>query len=223
MQDLLANIKIQVNPKTYVKDPETSDLGKKIIKNSILLIDEIGFEEFTFKKLGEKIGSNESSIYRYFENKHKLLVYLSSWYWAWIEYRLVFSTNNINDKFEKLKKAILIVTESIEDDSKTEHINEAVLNKIIIEEFTKTLYSKNVDEENKEGIFLIYKQINYRIEKMILDVNPDYPFAKSLVSSIIEGSLHQHFLKNHLKTITNCNENVNPSEFYIHLIEKLLR
>ena len=223
MQDLLANIKIQVNPKTYVKDPETSDLGKKIIKNSILLIDEIGFEEFTFKKLGEKIGSNESSIYRYFENKHKLLVYLSSWYWAWIEYRLVFSTNNINDKFEKLKKAILIVTESIEDDSKTEHINEAVLNKIIIEEFTKTFHSKQVDEENKEGFFLIYKQVNYRIEKMILDINPDYPFAKSLVSSIIEGSLHQHFLKNHLKTITNCNDNVNPSDFYIHLIENLLR
>jgi AcrR family transcriptional regulator len=223
MQDLLANIKIQVNPKTYVKDPETSDLGKKIIQNSILLIDEIGFEEFTFKKLGEKIGSNESSIYRYFENKHKLLVYLSSWYWAWIEYRLVFSTNNINDKFEKLKKAILIVTETIEDDSKTEHINEAVLNKIIIEEFTKTFHSKQVDEENKEGFFLIYKQVNYRIEKMILDINPDYPFAKSLVSSIIEGSLHQHFLKNHLKTITNCNENVNPSEFYIHLIENLLR
>ena len=223
MQDLLANIKIQVNPKTYVKDPETSDVGKKIIQNSILPIDEIGFEEFTFKKLGEKIGSNESSIYRYFENKHKLLVYLSSWYWAWIEYRLVFSTNNINDKFEKLKKAILIVTESIEDDSKTEHINEAVLNKIIIEEFTKTFHSKQVDEENKEGFFLIYKQVNYRIEKMILDINPDYPFAKSLVSSIIEGSLHQHFLKNHLKTITNCNENVNPSEFYIHLIENLLR
>ena len=223
MQDLLANIKIQVNPKTYVKDPETSDLGKKIILNSILLIDDIGFEEFTFKKLGEKIGSNESSIYRYFENKHKLLVYLSSWYWAWIEYRLVFSTNNINDKFEKLKKAIIIVTESIEDDSKTERINEAVLNKIIIEEFTKTLYNKNVDEENKEGIFLIYKQVNYRIEKMILEVNPNYPYAKSLVSSIIEGSLHQHFLKNHLKTITNCNEEINPSEFYIHLIENLLR
>ncbi|MBP6126901.1 TetR/AcrR family transcriptional regulator [Flavobacterium sp.] len=223
MQDLLANIKIQVNPKTYVKDPETSDLGKKIIQNSILLIDEIGFEEFTFKKLGEKIGSNESSIYRYFENKHKLLVYLSSWYWAWIEYRLVFSTNNINDKFEKLKKAILIVTETIEDDSKTEHINEAILNKIIIEEFTKTFHSKQVDEENKEGFFLIYKQVNYRIEKMILDINPDYPFAKSLVSSIIEGSLHQHFLKNHLKTITNCTDNVNPSDFYIHLIENLLR
>jgi AcrR family transcriptional regulator len=223
MQDLLANIKIQVNPKTYVKDPETSDLGKKIIKNSILLIDEIGFEEFTFKKLGEKIGSNESSIYRYFENKHKLLVYLSSWYWAWIEYRLVFSTNNVENKIEKLKKAIAIVTETIEDDSKTEHINEAVLNKIIIEEFTKTLHNKHVDAENKEGFFLIYKQVNYRIEKMIQDIKPDYPYSKSLVSSIIEGALHQHFLKNHLKTITNCNENVSASDFYVHLIEKLLK
>lgn len=222
MQDLLANIKIQVNSKTYVKDPETSDLGKKIIQNSILLIDEIGFEEFTFKKLGEKIGSNESSIYRYFENKHKLLVYLSSWYWAWIEYRLVFSTNNIENKIEKLKKAIAIVTETIEDDSKTKHINEAVLNKIIIEEFTKTLHNKHVDAENKEGFFLIYKQVNYRIEKMIMDVNPDYPYSKSLVSSIIEGALHQHFLKNHLKTITNCNEKVNPADFYVHLIENLL-
>jgi AcrR family transcriptional regulator len=223
MENLLANIKIQVNPKTYVKDPETSDLGKKIIQNSILLIDEIGFEEFTFKKLGEKIGSNESSIYRYFENKHKLLVYLSSWYWAWMEYRMVFSTNNIENKIEKLKKAITIVTEAIEDDYRTAHINEAILNKIIIEEFTKTLHNKHVDKENKEGFFLIYKQINYRIEKMIFDIDPEYPYAKSLVSSIIQGSLHQHFLKNHLKTITNCNDDINPTSFYIHLIENLLK
>jgi AcrR family transcriptional regulator len=223
MENLFANIKIQVNPKTYVKDPETSTLGKKIIQHSILLIDEIGFEEFTFKKLGEKIGSNESSIYRYFENKHKLLVYLCSWYWAWMEYRLVFSTNNIENKLEKLTKAIAIVTETIQDDSATEHVNEAILNKIIIEEFTKTLHNKHVDKENKEGFFLIYKQVNYRIEKMIHDVNPEYPFAKSLVSSIIEGSLHQHFLRNHLKTITNCNADVNPSAFYIHLVENLLK
>ena len=223
MKNLIANIKIQVNPKTYVKDPETSTLGKNIIQHSIILIDEIGFEEFTFKKLGEKIGSNESSIYRYFENKHKLLVYLSSWYWAWIEYLMVFSTANIENKFEKLKKAICIVTETIQDDNSTEHVNEAILNKIIIEEFTKTLYNKHVDEENKEGFFLIYKQVNYRIEKMVEEVNPDYPYAKSLVSSIIEGSLHQHFLKNHLKTITNCNDEINPTSFYTHLVENLLK
>ena len=223
MQAILSNIKIQVNNKIYVKDPETSALGKKIINQSILLIDEIGFDNFTFKKLGERIGSNESSLYRYFENKHKLLVYLSSWYWSWIEYRLVFGTSNIDDNIEKLKKAITIVTEKIVDDKNTEHINEAILNKIIISEFTKTLHTKEVDDENKEGFFLIYKRVINRIINIINEINPEYQFAKSLVSTIVEGSLHQHFLKDHLKTITNCNDSVNPSDFYIDVALKVLK
>lgn len=223
METILSNFKIQVNNKIYLKDPETSILGKKIIEHSIVLINEIGFEEFTFKKLGDLIGSNESSIYRYFESKHKLLVYLSSWYWSWMEYRLVFATTNVSNSLEKLKKAITVVTEKIEDDQTTEHINESILNKIIIAEFTKTLHTKEVDSENKEGFFLIYKRVINRIVVMINDVNPDYPFAKSLVSTIVEGALHQHFLKEHLKTITNCNETISPTDFYINLIENTLR
>lgn len=222
MNSILSNITITVNPKLYVKNPETSDLGKKIIQKSILLMNEIGFENFTFKKLGEQIGSNESSIYRYFESKHKLLLYLSSWYWSWLEYRMVISTTNIPDPMEKLVRAITIVTEKIEDDSTTIHINEAVLNKIIIAEFTKTLLTKEVDEENKEGFFLVYKRVINRIIEIIQEVNPQYVFAKSLASSIVEGSLHQHFLKDHLKTITDCNENNSPTHFYIDLVQKIL-
>ncbi|WP_291132758.1 TetR/AcrR family transcriptional regulator [Flavobacterium sp. UBA7682] len=222
MKSILSNIKIQVNEKIYVKDPETSTLGKKIIQESIVLIDEIGFEVFTFKKLGERINSNESSIYRYFESKHKLLVYLSSWYWGWMEYRLVFSTSNIVDPMEKLKRAITMVTEKIEDDSSTLHINESILNKIIIAEFTKTFLTKEVDEENREGFFLVYKRVINRIIEIIQEVNPEYGYAKSLASSIVEGSLHQHFLKDHLKTITNCNENNSPTQFYIDLSQKTL-
>lgn len=223
MQNILSNIIISVNDKLYVKNPETSDLGKKIIEQSILLIDEIGFENFTFKKLGEKISSNESSIYRYFESKHKLLLYLSSWYWGWIEYKLAFATTNVSNPMERLKKGITIVTEKVEDDSTTLHINEAILNKIIIQEFTKTLLTKEVDEENKEGFFLVYKRVINRIIEMINEVNPNYAFAKSLASSIVEGALHQHFLKDHLKTITNCNSSVSPTDFYINLVENTLK
>ena len=223
MQKILSNIIISVNEKLYVKNPETSELGKKIIEQSIFLIDEIGFENFTFKKLGERINSNESSIYRYFESKHKLMLYLSSWYWGWIEYKLVFATTNVSNPLERLKKAITIVTEKVEDDSETIHINEAVLNKIIIQEFTKTLLTKEVDEENKEGFFLVYKRVINRIVEMIHEVNPNYSFAKSLASSIVEGALHQHFLKDHLKTITNCDPTNSPTDFYLNLIEKTLQ
>lgn len=222
MNTVLSNFKIQINNKIYVKDPETSDLGKKILNQSIILIDEIGFDNFTFKKLGEKIGSNESSIYRYFENKHKLLVYLSSWYWSWMEYKLVFATANITDPKEKLKKAITIVTEKVSDDSSTVYINESILNKIIIAEFTKTLHTKEIDLENKEGFFLIYKRVISRIIAFVNEVNPEYQFAKSLISSIVEGSLHQYFLKEHLKSITDCDDEISPTNFYVNLIETTL-
>ena len=221
--ELLSQVVISVNPKVYVKNPESSELGRKIIQHSILLIDEIGFEAFTFKKLGERIGSNESSLYRYFENKHKLLLYLTSWYWGWMEYRVVFETNNINDPKLRLLKAIEILTEKINDDSSTLHINESILNNIIVLEFTKTLLTKDVDHENGEGFFLIYKKVINRLYGMIQDAKPDYLFAKSLASSIVEGALHQHFLKSHLKTITDCNEAQSPTQFYLNLIEQILK
>ena len=82
MDRLLSNIKIQVNEKVYLKDPDSSELGKKIIRGSIDLIDEIGFEQFTFKKLAIKINSTEASVYRYFDSKHTLLVYITLWYWG---------------------------------------------------------------------------------------------------------------------------------------------
>jgi AcrR family transcriptional regulator len=221
MKRLLTNISIEVNDKLYVKKPDSSDLGKKIIEHSILLIDEIGFEAFTFKKLGEKIGSNESSIYRYFENKHKLMLYLSSWYWSWKEYQLVFATHSIQDPAKKLEEAIKIVTQETLEDASTSYVNEAVLFKIIISEFTKTLLTKEVDTENKEGFFKVYKSVISRIIEMIENVNPNYPFAKSLASSIVEGALHQHFLKNHFGTITNFSNN-NSSEFYLNMINKIV-
>lgn len=223
MEQLLSNIKIQVNDKLFVKDPETSVLGKKIIQESIILIDDIGFDDFTFKKLGEKLGSNESSVYRYFENKHKLLVYLSSWYWSWMEYRLVFATSNFVNPLEKLKKAISIVTEKVEDDRKTLHINEAILNKIIIAEFTKTFHTKEVEQENKEGFYFIYIRVINRLTAIISEVNPDYLYPKSLASSIVEGAMHQHFLKDYMQAITDCNEITSPTHFYFDLIEKLLK
>lgn len=222
MDHLLSTIKIQVNSAIYLKDPETTELGKNILKESIILIDELGFDHFTFKKLGEKIGSNESSIYRYFENKHKLLMYLSSWYWSWIEYRLVFSTSNISNSKQQLMKAISVVTEKIEDDESTSYINESILNRIIITEFTKTFLTKQVDDEIRDGFFMVYNRVINRIIKMLHVLVPNYPFAKSFVSDMVEGSLHQHFLSSHLKTITDCNETVSPTDYYIDLTNRLL-
>ncbi len=223
MYHLLSGIKIQVNPKIYLKDPETSALGRRIVSESVMLIDEIGFDCFTFKKLGDRIGSTESSLYRYFENKHKLLLYLSSWYWTWMQYRIMFATANINDPFDKLSKAIVVITGKVENDSNNDFIDEQVLNRIIITEFTKTFLTKEVDEENREGFFVIYKKVVNDLVEMIKAVNPDLRYARSLASSIVEGSLHQHFLKEHFKTITDCCDQVSPADVYLHFVTQLLK
>ena len=113
MQNLLSNLKITINDKLYVKDPETSELGRNILKNSIILIDEIGFEAFTFKKLGEKIQSNESSIYRYFENKHRLLLYILNWYWCYMEFLVVFKLQNLTDTKLKLTTIVNLLSNDL--------------------------------------------------------------------------------------------------------------
>ncbi|MBT8314296.1 MAG: TetR/AcrR family transcriptional regulator [Maribacter sp.] len=223
MDRLLQAIKININEKIYVKDPESSDLGKRIIEDSILMIHDMGFESFTFKKLGVKIGSNESSIYRYFENKHKLLLYLTSWYWGWLEYQLVFSTNSIANPTEKLNKAIEIATKSIEEDSSFSHINEVTLSKIVINEYSKSYLTKEVDDENKEGYFVIYKRLVNRISDMIQGVDADYAYPSSLASTILEGSLHQYFLKDHFPSLTDCHGDNSPTTYFQNLVFTLLK
>ena len=222
MDKLFSNFKISVQESIYNKDPESSDLGKRIIKHSIELIDKIGFDAFTFKKLGVEIGSNESSIYRYFENKHKLLIYLSSWYWAWLEYRLVFETHSISNPIEKLKIAIKITTETVKEDSKFSHINEVLLNQIVINENSKSFLTKEVDKENQEGYFKVYKRLVSRIKEMILQVNSNYKYSASLASAIIETALHQHFSKDHFPSITDCKENTTPTHFLTDLVIRTL-
>lgn len=222
MKDLLSTTKILIPKKIYIKDPETSDLGKRIVKNGILLIDEIGFESFTFKKLGHKIGSNESSIYRYFESKHKFLLYLSTWYWAWLEYQLVLATYSIANPVEKLNMAITIITRTVKEDSNFSHINEVALFRIIINESFKSFLTKEVDDKNRKGYFEIYKRLIKRLQEMILEVKPEYNFSLSMASTIVEGGIHQHFLKEHFPKITDYTNKKTPTDYFIQLTKTTL-
>ena len=224
MIQLPVQIKIKVNPKVFLKDPESSNLGKDIVEHGIELIAEIGFEAFTFKKLGGRIGSPESSIYRYFENKHKLLLYLTSWYWSWMEYRLYFSLTNINSPQNRLERAVVLLTELIEEDSSFSHVNEVKLNQIVITESPKSYLTKEVDQENNEGIFAGYKQLVARVSDIILEINPDYKYPHMLVSTVIEGAHFQRYFVKHLPRLTDVVKGENSiTEFYLEMVSKAIK
>ena len=222
MDRLLSNLRIVVPEKIFLKDPESSDLGRRIVRHGILLIDEIGFEAFTFKKLGQKIGSNESSIYRYFESKHKFLLYLSSWYWGWLEYQLVIETHSLATVEDKLRKAIEVFSRPVKEDSSFTHVDEVVLNRIMINENSKSFLTKEVDQENKDGFFVIFKRLVVRLKDLISTYDPGFPHSMSLAAMVIEGALFQHFLKDHFKSITDCGKNTTPTEFFTELVFRTL-
>ena len=218
MDGLLSNIKIKAAEGLYQIDPSTSLLGKKIIFHSVSMIAEMGFEKFTFKKLGTEIGSPEASIYRYFKSKNQLLSYLISWYWGWMEYRLVFETANITSPETRLEKSIILITRHPTEPLFIESIDIKKLYEIIISESIKSYLTKDVDKANKEGAYSNYKQFVARISTIIKEINPEYTYPQMLLTTIIEGAHLQVFFAEHLPRLTN--KQISPdyiTSFYTHL------
>ncbi len=201
---MAVSISIKQTSKLYVRNPEESELGKKIVSESVSLIAKIGFEEFTFKKLAIVIKSTEASIYRYFENKHKLLIYLISWYWAWLEYLIDYKTNNISDPEKKIKIIIKIIAEtSSKDDPNSPHIDESLLHKIVVAESAKAYLTKNVDSENKAGLFANYQSLCKTISEIIKTINPSFLYPRAMASNLIETAHEQIFFSQHLPGLSD--------------------
>jgi len=198
-----------LNPHLYLRDPQRTDLGQKIIHTSVELIDKLGFEQFTFKKLAEEINSTEASIYRYFENKHRLLLYLIGWYWNWLEYRIDIFTSTLSDPEEKIAASIKVLAEEKKYDASFEFINEVALHRIVVAELDKTYLTKQVDSDNKEGLFGGFKSLCKKISQWINEVNPSYQFSNSLVSTILLTANQQVFFGEHLPSLTNIGKEEN--------------
>lgn len=196
-------LQIPVQEALFLKDPTSSTVGKSILEHGLILLSEIGLEDFTFKKLAVKISSTESTIYRYFENKHQFLSYLFNFYWAWMDVNIAFATTNIDDPKERLRRIIGLITKKVSNDLRTPFIDEALLQDVIALESSKTFLSKKVDEENQAGYFLQYKKLVDRISAVIIEINPSYPYPNALVSTILESSFHQRYFGNHLPRLTN--------------------
>ncbi|MEY3444483.1 MAG: hypothetical protein RLZZ519_2764 [Bacteroidota bacterium] len=196
------SIRLLLSEKLCLRDPNQTDLGQKILNQSILLIDELGFEAFTFKKLAKAIGSTEASVYRYFENKHKLLVYLVAWYWAWLDYAIDYQVHNITDPHKRLRLAIEALANANIDDPLTAHINEAALHRIVIAESSKAFLTKSVDGEREQGLFQGYVQLVEKLAGIVGAVNPEFAYPKALAVTVIEASRKQLFFAEHIPTVT---------------------
>ncbi len=197
------SVHVRMNERLFLRDPESSELGRRIIRQGILLFDEIGLEETTFKKLAERIGTKEASIYRYFENKHRLLVYLVAWYWQWLDFQLVFRINNLTDPRQKLERLLHLLLLIDIEQPLTDDIDLRALHRIVVREASKAYLTHHVTEDNRQQLFKPYKDFCGRVAGIILEFRPDYPYARSRASSLIETAHYQTFFQENLPSLTD--------------------
>ena len=196
-------LSFKVNEHIYLRDPESSELGKQIVKNAIDLIYELGFEHFTFKKLATKMSKTEASIYRYFENKHRLLLYILNWYWSYMEFLVDFTIQNIHDPKEKLIKIITLFTQSLPESLGQLDYNKSYLNQIVLSESSKVYLIKEVKEINSYQVFKPYKDLCNKISEVMLSLNPTYTYSRSLSSTLIETAHSQQYFSKNLPRLTD--------------------
>ncbi|MEO1258532.1 MAG: TetR/AcrR family transcriptional regulator [Bacteroidota bacterium] len=200
---MAASVQINVNENLYLRDPQSTKLGKKIIKEGIFLINDLGLESFTFKKLAGRIESTEASIYRYFTNKHIFLVYLVSYYWEWVRFRIDFNCMNVEDPVRKLKIVVKTIVDTVRLANPAEYIDRDELHHLVIFEGSKAYHVKEVDEENKQGFFRTLKALNAKIAGIILDINPSFPYPKAAASDLLEMANNHHYYAAHLPSLTD--------------------
>ena len=214
---------VQPNPGLCLKDPQSSSLGQRMISEGIQLLAQKGYEHFTFRKLAQRIGSTEASVYRYFESKHKFLLYLYDWYWAWVSYRISLATANIKSPKIRLQQAIKVLVSKVEIDASVTFVNEVDLHRVIVNESAKAYLVKDVDEVNQEGAYLGYKSVVQTVSDIILEVKADFRYPHMLVSTVVEGAHLQRFFMEHLPRLTNkCKGQDAVLNFYIDLVNKTL-
>ena len=216
---MIVGIKFKLNEGLYLKDPQETKLGKKILHQSILMINEIGIEAFNFKKLATEIGSAEKSIYRYFDNKHNLLLFLTSWYWEWVHYLIEVNTKNIDNPIKKLDIIIDNIVHATSENPLTEYINENILHRIVINEGSKAYHTFSVDEENQEGRFSAYKSLVKIVADVITEINPKFIYSASLSSNLFEMANNQIYFAEHLPRLTSLCSGKNKEAELIEMMK----
>ncbi|MBX0290181.1 TetR/AcrR family transcriptional regulator [Hymenobacter sp. HSC-4F20] len=201
------SLRIDIPHRLYLRDPQETELGRRMIAESIRLMDEIGLEQFTFRKLAQRMASTEASLYRYFENKHRLLGYLVSWHWAWLRFRIRFHIHNIPSAAQRLHLILSILTQAHRDDPTTTDLDEAALYRLVVSEASKAYLIRCVDEDHRAGLFREYHCLVADIAGVLRELNPDYAYPQALASTLLEEARKQLFFSQHLPTLTETTEN----------------
>ena len=197
-------VHISPNEALYLRDPQATELGRQLLSHSIQLLDGIGFESFTFRKVAQETGCTEASVYRYFSSKHQLLTYLVCWYWDWVHHLISrAAAATAPDPWSRLRAGVFALTHPMIPNPAVPYIDERLLHRVVVTEGTKTYYTKGIDAHNHTGAYLPYKALVATLAGFITDVDANFPYPAALATSLFEIAHSHLYYAEHLPRLTD--------------------
>lgn len=183
-----------------------SPMGKRILAMGIDLMLELGLEAFTFKKLAERMGSTELTVYHYFANKQRLLQYYFQLYWMWLHTYCVQEGRTLKDPRARLHGDVKALCGIWQADSMAAQINPAKLRALVIAEGSKSFQHKNVDADNQLKLFKPYKDLCGHVATELKACSPRMRSPRSFATTLVEMAHSLEFAMHHLPALTELSE-----------------
>ena len=224
LQSVIPRYLIEPAPGLTLRDT-SSPIGTRILAQRLVLMNEIGLEAFTFKKLAERIGCTEVTVYHYFANKQRLLQYYFQVYWLWLATHCKQEGRATKEPLERLHGAIRALCGSWPADALAAQFHPSALRELVINEGSKSFMHKNVDSDNELKLFKSYKDLCTHIATELKACTPRMRSSRSFATTLVEMSNSLEFAMHHLPTLTELSvkkERKQLADFLIDMSDRYL-
>ncbi len=219
---LRSHIQLRPDPALSLKDPLSSELGRALLEEGLALMGELGLEAFTFKKLAERMGSTEVSLYKYFPNKQRLLQYYFQLYWLWLRQLCGRHAEKAPTPREALEQVIGALCGVWPKELPPVHLDPHALRSLVIDEGMKSYLHKRVDDDNARRLFAPYKELSAFVAELIVACRKDVPMPRSFATTIIEMAYSLPFAMEHLPSLTELTTRQGPKTLAQHLMHRTI-
>ena len=197
----MAHYHLDLDPSLTLRDT-SSPMGRRILSEGLDLMNELGLEAFTFKKLAERTGCTEVTVYHYFANKQRLLQYYFQLYWLWMQAHCEQEGRTLKDPRARLRGDISALCGIWPKDALAAQLDPFALRELVINEGFKSFMHKNVDSDNKLRLFQPYKDLCAHVASELKACDKSCPQPRSFATTLIEIAHSLEFAMHHLPALT---------------------
>lgn len=192
---------IEPDPGLALRDLNTP-LGARILQDGLVLMNDLGLESFTFKKLADRTGCTEVTVYHYFANKQRLLQYYFQVYWLWLATYCQEEGKSLKDPLDRLRGDIRALCGTWPPAARANTFDPAALRELVINEGSKSFLHKDVDSDNELKLFKPYKDLCAHIAREVKAASPRARHARSFATTLVEMAHSLEFAMHHLPALT---------------------